>query len=197
MNDLEVFDAGIKSVTEFGSDFGSDLMLHFIYCGYHYLWAESFNRLKEILLRKMRKYGIQAAILTMLDMQRWKLVTKERVKQAYEGKLKNEEEWDDFEQSIGDDLETFFTNLQHQKEIKNEFVWSFFLPKLTEDELKLVEQRNEQHLSTYFDHYYGRNPDVDPEEMKKSDSRSKYVYGRCFRETINLKIENRKRKKEM
>ena len=102
--------------------------------------------------------------------------------------MKNDEEWKDYDVSINDDLETFFTNLQGQKKIENEVVYSFFLPKLTEDELKLIEQRNEQHLSSYFDHYFQQNPDVDPEEMKKSDSRSKYLHGRCLRETINLTI---------
>ena len=170
-------------------------MPNFIYCGHHYLWTVSINRLREILLTKMRKYGIQSGILTVLYMDRLKLVTKEKFKQAYKGELKNEEDWKDIEQSIGDDLETFFTNLQSQKEIKNERVGSFFLPKLTEDELKLVEQKNEQHLSTYEVHYDGLNPDVDPEEMKKSDSISKYVDGRCVRETIHLTIEKRKRKK--
>ena len=172
-------------------------MPHFIYCGSHYLWdKESRNRLREILMTKMRKYGIQYAILTMLFMWRWKLITKEKVKQAYEGKLKNEEDWEDYEQSIGDDLETFFTNLQSQKEIKNESVRSFFLPKLTEDELKLVEQRNEHHLTTYSRHYFGRNPDVHPEEMKRSDSRSKYVHGRCWRRTIHLALESNKNQSE-
>ena len=173
-------------------------MPHFIYCGEHYVWdVKSFNRLRENLLKKMRECGIQSAMFTMLHMHRWKLVTKEKAKKAYEGKLKNEEEWEDYEQSIGDDLETFFKNLQSQKEIENEFVESFFLPKLTEDELKLVEQRNEQHLSTYLEHYDGLNPDVDPEEMKKSESRSKYVHGRCIRSTMNLTIEKRKKCKIM
>ena len=117
-------------------------------------------------------------------MVRWKLVTKEKTKEAYEGKLKNDEEWKDHDVSINDDFETFFTNLQGQKEIENEWVYSFFLPKLTEEELKLVEDKNEQHLSTY----YLRNPDVDPEEMKRSDSKSKYVYGRCWRATIQLTL---------
>ena len=165
-------------------------MPHFIYCGLHYLLDGKLrNRLQKILLEKMRKYGIQSALLTGLHMVRRKLVTKEKAKQAYEGKLKNEKDWKLYKQSIGDDLEAFFENLQSQKEIRYETVGSFFLPKLTENELKLVEQRNEQHLSTYSRHYYQKNPDVDPEEMKKSDSRSKYVYGRCWRETINLTIE--------
>ena len=29
----------------------------------------------------------------MLDMRRWKLITKEKAKEAYEGKLKNDGEW--------------------------------------------------------------------------------------------------------
>ena len=189
-NDLEVFDAGVKSVSEFGND---DLMPHFIYCGDHYLSTkESLNRLKEIFLTKMEKYGIRLAILTMLIMRRWKLLTKEKVKMAYEGKLKNDEEWKFYEQSIHDDLETFFEKLQHQKEVKNEAVGSFFLPKLTEDELKLVKQKDELHLATYSRHYWGGNPDVPVEEMNKSDSKSKYVHGRCFRWTIHLALESYK-----
>ena len=59
-------------------------------------------------------------------MFRLKLITKEKVKQAYQEKLKNEVGWKYFEQSIQDDLQTFFTNLQDQKEIGHEFVRSFF-----------------------------------------------------------------------
>ena len=186
MNDIEVFETGVKLVSEFGID---DLMPHFIYCGYHYWIDKSFDQLREIFLTKMRKYGIQSAILTMLNMYRWKLVTKEKVKQAYEGKLKSAQDWKGYEKSISDDLETFFESLQHQKEIKNEIIWSFFLPKLTEDELKLVEEKNDLHLGTYRYHYFGRNPDVDVEEMKKSDSKSKYVKGLCRRYTTHLTIE--------
>ena len=125
-------------------------------------------------------------------MRRWKLITKETVKKAYQGKLKNDEDWKYFEGSIHDDLETFFDNLQDRKKIKNEFVWSFFTPKLTEEELKLVEERNEQHLSTYWHHFLGRNPDVDAEEMKKSDSPSKFVKAHCRRWTKTLTLESNK-----
>jgi len=80
-------------------------------------------------------------------------------------------------------------NLQNQKEVKEEFVKNFFTPKLTNEELKLVQERNQEHLRTYLAHYYGGNPDVDVEEMKKSDSKSKYVHGRCWRFTIPLTLE--------
>ena len=72
---------------------------------------------------------------------------------------------------------------------KKEFVTSFFTPKLSNEELKLVEKADEDHLKTYSEHYVGRNPDVDIDEMKRSDSKSKYVHVRCLRFTIPLTLE--------
>ena len=68
-------------------------------------------------------------------------------------------------------MESFWINLQNQKEVKEERVFSFVAPKLTKEELKLVQEQNEQHLKTYLE----PNPHVDVEEMKKSDYKSKYV----------------------
>ena len=81
-------------------------------------------------------------------------------------KLKNDSIWKDYEGSINDDLERFFINLQNQKEVEHELVRSFFTPKLTNEELKLVQEGNEEHLKTYLDYNLGKNPDVDVEEMK-------------------------------
>ena len=128
--------------------------------------------------------------MTMLYMHRYKLVTKETVKKAYEGEMKNDWDWEDYEGSINDDLESFLINLQNQKEVKKEEVNSFFTPKLTNEELKFVQEGNKEHLKTYFDYeYHGMNPDVDVKEMKKSDSKSKYVHGRCWRRTYPLTLD--------
>ena len=187
MIDLEIFDAGVKSISDFGKD---NLMPHFIYCGFHYLWEdEQVEKLQEIILKKMKKYGILSATLTMLYMARLNLVTKEKVKKAYKGELKNDPDWADYKGSINDDLEKFFINLQNQKEVKEEDFWSFFAPKLTNEELKLVQERNQEHLETYSSHFVGLNPDVDVEEMNKSFSKSKYVHGRCWRCTLPLTLE--------
>ena len=118
-----------------------------------------------------------------------KLVTKEKVKKAYKGELKNDEDWEMYEGSINDDLERFLINLQNQKEVKEEDVESFFTPKLTNEELKLVQEGNEEHLKSYGYHILGENPNIDVEEMKKSDSKSKYVHGRGWRMTIPLTLE--------
>ena len=61
------------------------------------------------------------------------------------------------------------------------------MPKLTKEELKLVEEKNTEHMATYL---HKLNADVDPEEMKKSDSKDKYVYGHCMRWTITLNIHS-------
>ena len=143
----------------------------------------------KIILKKMRKYGIESSILTMVDMTRLNLVTTEKVKEAAEGNLKNEYRWKFYEGSINDDLEGFLTNLQNQEEVEDGVVWSFFTPKLTNEEMKLVEERNQEHLKTYERHYDSRNPDVDPEEMKKSASKSKYVHVQCRRRTMLLRIK--------
>ena len=163
MNDMNIIDTGVKSSLDFGND---QLTPHFIYCGDYYRWTEEKRRrFKEIFLAKVKRYGIQSSVLTALFMWRRNLVTKETVKKAYQGKLKNDEDWEGYERSIHDDLETFFINLQDRKKIQNEPVYSFFTPKLTEEELKLVEKRNEQHLSSYLYHYFGDNPDVDESSM--------------------------------
>ena len=163
-------------------------MPHFIYCGYHYYYQE--EKFEEMILTKMRKYEIQSLILTMLAMGRMKLVTQEKVKKAAEGKLKNDQNWKDYEGSINNDLERFLINLQNQKEVKYQHVYSFFTPKLSNTELKLVQEENEEHLKTYSHYFAGKNPDVDADEMKNSDSKSKYVQVQCWRITIPLKNGN-------
>ena len=186
MNDLDIIDAAVKFISDFGKD---DLMPHFIYCGIHYIYPEERReKLKKMILTKMRKYEIQSehGILTILNMGRWNLMTKEKVKRAAEGYFRKY-----YVGSINDDLEKFLINLQNQKEVKDEFVKSFFLPKLTNEELKLVQERNEEHLKTYYYHRKGENPDVDDEEMKKSESKSKYVQGQCQRWTIALRLETK------
>ena len=71
-------------MVNFGAD---DMMPHFIYCD---SYGFDFKKLKEIIFKKMQKYGIQSSIVTMLHMRRNNLITKEKSKLAAEGKLKND-----------------------------------------------------------------------------------------------------------
>ena len=170
--------------------FGHDeLVPHFIYCRRYFFTSRAVENFRRMFLTNMKRYGIQSSMVTMLHMWRKNLITKEKAKEASEGKLKNEKNWKYQEVSINDDLEMFLTNILNSKEIKEEKVYSFFTPKLTKEELKLVEVKNKEHLKTYGYHYDGVDPDVDPEEMKKSDSKSKYVHGTCVRRTFSLTVE--------
>ena len=84
------------------------------------------------------------------------------------------------------------TRLSQSEKIDIEDVNCFFTPKLTKEELKLVELKDETHLLSYSNYslkfFRGGNPDVDPEEMKKSDSKDKFVYSSCWRRTKCLTL---------
>ena len=169
-----------------------DLMPHFIYCYGKY--GPDVEQLKILLQSKMRKYGIQSAILTMLFMFRRSLITKEKAKAIAiiaDGNLKNyPERPPEYKRSINDDLESYFQKCLNQEKINNKTVVSFFFPKLTKHELKLVEEKNEDHMRTYLFDLFGA--DVDVEEMKLSDSTDKYVHSECYRKTIYLTLESSK-----
>ena len=136
---LDIIDAGVASMVDFGKN---DMMPHFVYCFEDYIFFE--EKLKQIILKKVQKYGISSSIVTMLTMSRINLITKEKSKEAAKGELKNDPAWKDYEGSINDDLDSFVKKLQNSEEINDEEVQSFFTPKLTREELKLVEQKNNE-----------------------------------------------------
>ena len=63
-------------------------------------------------------------------------------------------------------------------------VITYFLPKLTEEELELVERRD----TSYLDTFTYSNPDVEEAEMMLSESDSKYVHEFCRRNTFVIEI---------
>ena len=84
---------------------------HLIYCfGDRYF--DYVDELEKLIWSKMQKYGIQSLIVTTLRMERLKLITKEKSKEAYKGKFKNESGWRAYDGSINDDVESFINNLE-------------------------------------------------------------------------------------
>ena len=124
-------------------------------------------------------------MVTMINMERLRLITKEKMVDGYKGKFENEK--GHYKESVHDDLDSFFQKLQNGQ-LEEEIVVTNYFPMLTKEELKLVEQRNQDHLESYSWHYLGRNPDIDKEEMDKSESKSKFVRGACDRYTFMLKL---------
>ena len=58
---------------------------------------------------------------------------------------------------------------------------SFYTPKLTNKELKLVQEGGKEYMNSYLDHFDGR---ISAAEIQK-----KYVHGDCRRWTIPLTVE--------
>ena len=83
---MEQFDLGIKKAAEYQAD---DLKTHFIVAGEYYFWfGIRWHRdtMKSMILAKMKKYGIKEAMVTIINMRRHHLITKEKMEDYHKGK---------------------------------------------------------------------------------------------------------------
>ena len=147
--------------------------IHFVFAGDYDDWNE--DPLKSIILKGMKKYKIESVMWTALTMWRRNLITKEKMTNYCKGK-------EDVKESINDDLESFFEDIRLDKK-PNDYVSTYFLPKLTEEELDLVEEKDYHFMNTFRAEMLA---DVDKAEMETSESVSKFVYGYCWRETVTI-----------
>ena len=139
---------------------------------------ETFQHSLESFIQKgMKKYKMEPVILTNINMIRRNLITQENMVDYCNGKR-------DEKNSINDDLELLFDlNVFHPYFLQTmEDVQTYFLPRLTEEELELVERRNTSYLRTFF----SGNPAVDETGTMLSESDSKYVLGRSRRKTFGI-----------
>ena len=148
--------------------------MHFVYAGDYYYGDD--DRLRSFILKGMKKYKIKKVMVTEICMYRAKLITKERMENYCNGKDPIEKE------SVNDDLEKLFEDIQLGKEPEN-YKDIYFLPKLTKKELDLVERRDEDFMDTF---YAKMDADVDKAEMLQSESDSKYVRSYAVRYTLTI-----------
>ena len=176
--DRKTIDSVFRKITE---NENKKLKIHFVYAARYFNHIEiDYNQCRHLrlfILEEMKKYKIETVMLTRIHMWRYKLITKE----AMEKDCKGENEIKD---SVNDDLESFFQDLRLGKQ-PDEDVHTYFLPKLTKEEMELVERKDISYLKTFSD----ANPDVPEAEMKHSESDSKFVRGFCYRRTFT--IENK------
>ena len=116
-------------------------------------------------------------MLTKVFLSRGEVITKEKMESYCEGKEGRKD-------SVNDDLESLYENVRLGKELDNNWYRTYFLPKLTEEELELVERRDTNYLQTFFECRFGISPDVRETEMMLSESDSKYVKGWSMRKTF-------------
>ena len=154
----------------------NEIETHFVYAGYY---SSSYNEhnLRSFILKGMKKYKIKFVMLTGIYMRRWNLITKEAMEKYCKGE-KNEKD------SVNDDLESLFEDLRLGKEPKKR-AWTYFLPKLTEEEMELVEKKDTSYLKTF---YLGDMK----EKREKIQSDSKFIQGRCVRRTFTIELRKRR-----
>ena len=154
--------------------------MHIIYAGHYCIGTWQHETLVSLVTKALEKHDSQSAIITQIYMLRHVLITKEKMEELCLGKS----DWGGYplKESVNDDLESVFENFQHGRELE-QFASTYFLPKLTHEELELVENADQD----YFQSFYRRkNPDVKDEKIKLSESNSEYVFGRCLRFTYGV-----------
>ena len=129
----------------------------------------------KFILEEMEKYKIKSVMWTNIYMFRKKLITKEKVKKFCKGEY-------DVKDSVNDDLETLFKDLRRGKTPKK-LVDTYFLPKLTEEELKLVERRDTSYLQSLVLRVFLEEAEM---ENKKSESDSRFILGYARRKTFTI-----------
>ena len=124
-------------------------------------------------------------MVTNIYLRREKLITKETMETICKKGVKGNELFLPKKDSVNDDLESFFENIRLGKELDEE-VSTYFLPKLTKEELKLVERRSYSYLVTFTAQspYSFTDVDVDETEMMLSESDSKYINAGSERRTF-------------
>ena len=178
------------------------LEVHLVYVGnyYHYYNIDE-GRLKAFVFQKMEKYEMKSVILSMIDMWRWNLITKEKMEDIALNSTKLESSnllipmrsRKKFglilgpilmpSKSFNADIETFFEGLKVAKVSTHRQRVTYFLPKLTDEEHELIKNKDQQYFKSF---YFSTNPDVDENEMKRSQSESKFVFVESRRKTYIL-----------
>ena len=169
-----VIDSALEKISENNA---KELKTHIVYAG-TYFYGE--DKLRPLILQAIKQYKLKSVMVTNIVMRRSRLITKEKMDSYYKGKQPETD-------SVDDDIESFFEDLRLGKE-PNDEAMTYFLPKLTENELELVERTDPCYLGTFM--VSGRMVDVEKAEMKLSKSDSKFVKGFVLRETFTVEASS-------
>ena len=146
-----------------------NMEIHLVYAGRYY----GAEKLRSLIIKGMKTYKIKEVMVTMIYMLRWKLNSKEEMENYCSGK-------EDAKESVNDDLEILFEDIRFGENL-NDNVSIYFLPKLTKEEMYLVERKDHDFMNSFV---LGMHSDVDKAVMMLSESDSKFVDARGRRKTF-------------
>ena len=171
--------------------------------------SDHLQRLKRIVLKAMEFNSIESAIFTLLHNWREHIITKKKMKEYYtsngtiiydRGLTSGQNR---YQESTLDDMENFIEKICNG-EIDEVDKYTFFLPKLTEKEVQMVEDQNIDFLKSFACYIKNRqsiksgikspeNPDIRPDEVSlekgKLESKSKFLRGASRRLTFCLNFK--------
>ena len=148
---------------------------HFVFAEDFYYWKHG-DKLISFIREKMKKYKIEKIIVTNISMERVCLITKEDMENFCNGNERQKE-------SMTDNLESFFEDIRVGKATDAD-IGTYFLPKLTDEELEMVERKDEDFMDTFWNSM--DDADVREAKMKLSESNSKFVLGYGWRGTATI-----------
>ena len=126
-------------------------------------------------------------MVTSMSMSRFRLITKEKRDELYLGRKEM------YKGSINDSIETLLGNIRLGNQ-PNEILNLYFTPRLTDEEMQLIDRKDPDYLQTFTSSY----PDVNEASMKNSESDYKFCETMCTRKTesfqwkvINFRITKR------
>ena len=164
---------------------------HFVCaCDYWGSWILE-DRLTPLILKEMTRFHIKKVMVTIICLKRNGLITQEKMENYCEKNSKQKRRRRRRERrvcseqqkiSVNDDLEILFEDIKFGKAI-NGFALTYFLPKLTPKELKLVERKDSNFMETFHENM---DADVNKAEMKASETDSKFVLAEGFRKTFKI-----------
>ena len=158
-----------------------DMELHFVFAGDYDINYRS--ELEEFLLEGLKKYKIKKVFFTFIAMWRSHLITEEIVKMYCKGEEAQKV-------SFNDDLEMLFGALRlgQEPDTAGGFVWAYFLPKLTEEEMKLVRRNDKSFMLTFSSRWLVLSRTFKARKARKAfKSYANFVFAECRRYTKTLK----------
>ena len=187
-NDTEIIHSALQKVAESNTQI---LDTHFIYAGDYYMNTSINN----IVWRGLMIHNLESVIVTRIHMYRDSLITKEQMEDTYLGKKRIYDFYkrklyfpDD---SFNNDIESlchYYGGELRRKLYPLRERFTYFLPKLTQIEMELVETKDQDYFQYFFQF---EDPDVDETRMELSESKSKYALVVCQRKTDTVEKDLR------
>ena len=160
--------------------------------------------LEDLLQKGIQKYKFESVLVSSIYMYRDKVISKESMERICTGKAYRKDEhmlsitehrhqnWNGdrsgesrYEESVGDDLEIYFNDLKLGNK-PTSLNWTYFLPECpTVRQMRDVEEKDEDYWQNFWWLAIRGKPVKD--EMKSSQSNSKYISGYCRRKTFRIK----------